>query len=477
MEDDNEFFETLLAHIEERRIIPIVGPDLLTLPHRGRVVPLYHAVAAQVLEYYGRTGVSPGEAPAGSQTVVLRPGRELNDAVASVLDDRRRDPYSLVPRALASVLKDGREAMMPPLRALASIDDFSLYVTTTLDDLLATAIDEVRHGGAEKTRRILHVPNLPTDEFRDITDGDLASSQFTAVLSLFGRARNAQLYAAHDEDMLEYVHNLQTRESNVPERFVAKLRSLDLLFVGCSLPEWLGRFFLRLSSVDRLGDDRRPKREFLVGDIAADAGDGLVVFLERFSRQTNILRSNPQQFVTELARRWRERHPVAGGIPPATASPTARSTQDAVFISYTRSDFAAARRLRSDLQSVGIDAVWFDHEALKPGDDWSRHIATAIKSCYLFLPLISSNTESRHEGYFREEWKQAEERLRQIEGRTFIVPIVIDAGYTCNAAVYRLVPEAFPRKHFGHAPGGQMNEALRQHLIDLIRECRLSSVA
>jgi hypothetical protein len=392
-----------------------------------------------------------------------------------VLDDRRRDPYSLIPRALAAVVKELPADALQPLRQLASIEAFSLYVTTTLDDLLARAIDEVRHGSAAKTRQILHVPNLPTDEFRDITDVDLASAQFTAVLSLFGKARNAQLYAAHDEDILEYVHNLQTRGSNVPERFVAKLRSSDLLVIGCHLPEWLSRFFLRLSSETRLGDDRRPKREFVVAD-EGNTTDGLVVFLERFSRRSNVFRYNPQRFVAELARRWRERRPLeAAGI--QTPAVQTGAAADTVFISYTRGDFTAAQNLRAELQKIGIDAVWFDHTALRPGDDWSKHIASAIKRCYLFLPLISMQTEKRDEGYFREEWKQAEVRVRQIEGRTFIVPIVIDPGYTGNASAYKLIPDAFPRAHFGHAPDGVMTDALREQLIVLIREYRLTKVA
>jgi len=476
MQDESEYFETLIAHIEERRVIPVIGPDLLVVPYRGGTAPLYQVIASRFLEHYGRKSAAAGEANDDPEAVVLRPGRELNDAVSSVLDDRGRDPYSIVPRAMAAVLKDTLDVALQPLRDLAAVEAFSLFITTTIDDLLVLAIDEVRHGGAAKTRQILHVPNLPTDEFRDITEADLASAQFTAVLNLFGRARNAQLYAIHDEDTLEYVHNLQTRGSNVPERFVGKLRTSDLLFIGCSLPDWLSRFFLRLSSQNRLGDDRRAKREFLVGDVV-DTADGLIVFLERFSRGTSVFRCDPQRFVAELARRWRERHPPERSDVKATPAVRASAAEDTVFISYARGDFAAAQRLRDELQRIGIDAVWFDHAALKPGDDWSRQVATAIKRSHLFLPLISALTESRDEGYFREEWKQAEERVRQIEGRTFIVPIVIDAAYAGDAGAYRLVPDAFPRRHFGHAPDGHMSEALREHLTALIREYRLMNVA
>ena len=471
--DRQEFFETLLDHIEERRMIPVIGPDLLTVEQGGHRVPLYRAVASRFLQFYDRAAAD-GEPASDPRAVVLRPGRELNDAVCAVLDDRR-DPYSVLPRALNAVLKEAGDGVLAPLQDLASIGAFSLYVTTTLDDLLVRAIDRARHGGLEKTRRVLHVPNLPTDEFRDLTDADLSSAQFTAVLYLFGRARNAQLYALHDEDTLEYVHNLQTRGSNVPERFIARLRASDLLLIGCSLPDWLSRFFLRLSSSERLSD-RRPRREFLVGDMASGP-EGLVVFLERFSRQTDVLRCEPQAFVADLAAAWRARHPAAPAIGPGAAPRRPAAAEDTVFISYSRTDFAAAERLRQELQAIGIDAVWFDHAALRPGDEWSATIASAIRRSYLFLPLVSAETERRHEGYFREEWRQAAERARQIEGRAFIVPVVIDADYAGDAGVYRLVPEAFRARQFGHAPQGRLSGPLRDHLVALIREYRLTQVA
>lgn len=468
----DDYFDALLPHIEEGRVIPVVGPDVVTVTHDGRSVPLVQAVAEEVLRHYGKKGIAAGQPPAGADEVPLRPAHALNDAVCAVYDDRRRDPYSTVQRAFNDVVRANHAAALQPLLELASIDAFSLFVSVTVDDLLARAIDQVRHGGAAKTRQILHVPNLPTDEFRDISEADLASSQFTAVLYLFGRARNAQLYAIHDEDTLEYIHNLQTRGSNVPERFVGKLRTQDLLLIGCCFPDWLGRFFLRLSNANRLGDDRRPKCEFIVGESGAEP-DGLTVFLERFSRRTSVYRGSPQHFVSELARRWRERHPPAAAARPQPAPAAAPAGEDTFFISYTRADFAAARRLRDELKAIGIDSVWFDHAALAAGHDWAREIAAAIRRCYVFLPLISAATQGRDKGYFREEWTQACELARRVEGRAFIVPIVIDADYAGDAAAYSRVPEPFTRFQFGHAPGGSPSAALRERLVALIRECRL----
>jgi len=58
----------------------------------------------------------------------------------------------------------------------------------------------------------------------------------------------------------------------------------------------------------------------------------------------------------------------------------------------------------------------------------------------LFVPLISANTQARQEGYFRLEWKLAEDRSHLMaKGKPFIVPVSIDATTERGA----LVPDAF----------------------------------
>jgi hypothetical protein len=154
------------------------------------------------------------------------------------------------------------------------------------------------------------------------------------------------------------------------------------------------------------------------------------------------------------------------------ADPVRPRTEDTFFISYSRTDLAAARQLFDGLQGIGADVAWFDKSKLKPGDDWEQKIRNAINGCYLFLPLISANTETRKEGFFREEWTLASERVRRIEGRKFIVPVVVDRDYDGNASRFQLVPERFLTTHFGHAPEGNLSDELRSELTRLIRERR-----
>ena len=75
---------------------------------------------------------------------------------------------------------------------------------------------------------------------------------------------------------------------------------------------------------------------------------------------------------------------------------------NAVFLSYASQDAGPASRICDALRAVGIE-VWFDQSELRGGDAWDATIRRQIKSCALFVPIISNNTHSRGEGYFRLE--------------------------------------------------------------------------
>ncbi len=71
--------------------------------------------------------------------------------------------------------------------------------------------------------------------------------------------------------------------------------------------------------------------------------------------------------------------------------------------------------------------VWFDRDELVGGDAWDQKIRRQIKTCALFIPLISANTNARAEGYFRLEWKLAVDRSHLMaDDAPFLLPVVID---------------------------------------------------
>ncbi len=99
-----------------------------------------------------------------------------------------------------------------------------------------------------------------------------------------------------------------------------------------------------------------------------------------------------------------------------------------IFLSYSAEDAGAARRISTALRAAGLD-VWFDQNELRGGDAWDASIRKQIKECALFVPIISSSTEARGEGYFRLEWRLAVERsYLMADDQAFFMPVVIDAN-------------------------------------------------
>src|SRR5688572_31974925 len=102
------------------------------------------------------------------------------------------------------------------------------------------------------------------------------------------------------------------------------------------------------------------------------------------------------------------------------------SANKAVFLSYASQDAEAARKICESLRASGVE-VWFDQSELRGGDAWDAKIRKQIRDCALFVPVISANTQTRLEGYFRLEWKLAEDRSHLMaRGKPFIVPVTID---------------------------------------------------
>jgi len=136
----------------------------------------------------------------------------------------------------------------------------------------------------------------------------------------------------------------------------------------------------------------------------------------------------------------------------------------AVFLSYASQDAEAAQQLCNALRAAGVE-VWFDQSELRGGDAWDALIRRQIKGCYLFMPIISANTQSREEGYFRREWNLAVARtLDMAEGRAFLLPIIIDGTSESQA----MVPEKFREVQWTRLPAGANTDAFVDHVRRLL---------
>ena len=69
----------------------------------------------------------------------------------------------------------------------------------------------------------------------------------------------------------------------------------------------------------------------------------------------------------------------------------------AIFLSYASEDADAAQRIADALKAAGIE-IWFDKSELRGGEAWDRKIREQIRTCALFIPVMSANTHARIEG-------------------------------------------------------------------------------
>ncbi|MBI2813051.1 MAG: TIR domain-containing protein [Opitutae bacterium] len=123
----------------------------------------------------------------------------------------------------------------------------------------------------------------------------------------------------------------------------------------------------------------------------------------------------------------------------------------AVFLSYASQDAEAAKRIADALRAAGVE-VWFDQSELVGGDAWDQKIRRQIKECALLVPIISANTQARTEGYFRLEWRLADQRTHLMaKGRPFLLPVVIDDTRDADAQV----PDSFTEVQWTRLPGGE----------------------
>lgn len=452
---DNLFWDQLLQLIAEERVVPVVGRDLLIVRYKGREERLYPLVAKRLAEYLQVAG---GELPVGGEiyTVVCR---------YLELGNRIEDVYA----ALKIVMPDTDELSIPePLAKLAAIHPFKLFVTTTFDPLLVRAINQARFDGVSKTRVLSYTPNAVED-----LPGPVGTLDRPTVYYLFGRLSAIPAYAVTEEDILEFLHSLQSA-SHHPHLLLDELNRANLLILGCGFEDWLARFFMRATKRQRLmgatgGTD-------YVADAQINNDASLVLFLRRFSTRTKIYEGGGGlQFIDELHRRWTARYPQGSpdeGVGFGTFSPAEALIPGIVFLSYASEDRSAAAKIKDALEAVGVD-VFFDKDDLRAGDDFEAKLRRAISESSLFLPVISQNTLTRRRRFFRIEWNQAlEEALKVAPSERYIIPVVIDATPPTEPGV----PERFRKLHWEALPDGQVIPKFVNMIKDLYRKYQKSVV-
>jgi len=167
------FWDQLLQFIEEGRVVPVIGQDLLRVPVEGATdgttMLLSVWLAERLAEYLEVPGEDlPERGPLNEvASRFLAQGGELEDiypAIKSIVPPKDRFP---IPEALLK---------------LARIRPFKLFVTTTFGPMLEMALNEVRFGGQPRTRVFAYSPSSVQD-----LDQPLDAMDRPVVFHIFGR--------------------------------------------------------------------------------------------------------------------------------------------------------------------------------------------------------------------------------------------------------------------------------------------------
>jgi len=447
---DRFHWSVLISAIEEGRVVPVIGPELLLIEHEGKMVGLYDLLAARLAEELA------------IDTQSLRPGFGLDDVALSYFEGRGQ--RSVLYATLHSIAKDPALPVPAPLRELAGIEGFHLYVSTTFDGMMARALRDVGRPVSSRDYSLRSkVEDLPSPVER--LDEPL-------VFRLFGGSSTLSDYVVTDEDLVEFLVALQSPDRR-PQLLFDALRDCNLLVLGCSFPNWLSRFFVRVISNMRLLD-RRDTLETIADDRTAE-DQNLVLFL-RHCNVSVFQDGGTLAFLDELCRRWRALHPEpteeesgdAAFEPVIATSPSHIAPGGAIFLSYASEDRAMVLTLKEHLEAAGLE-VWFDQRRLEAGDVYEHKIRRNIASCSFFFPCISRTSASRVEGYYRKEWYWAIERSRRFEpSYPFIQPIVLDdTPYGASG-----IPGEFSNRHWQVFPGGVPSREFLDLTVTRVRELR-----
>jgi hypothetical protein len=418
-------WDELLDFISDRQLTPILGKEIYKFRENDILIPVDEYLSRQILE---------------SNHVSDKPDLTLTKAVNYLIIEKKIKSMDIIRKLKSRVKEINFE--FPLLTRFLGITELNYYINTAVyNNVLEHKLAEVRNQTATSINFSINEP------FSDCDDLERLKEPF--VFNVFGSLLNTVDPALSEEDMLEYTGYFKEKMKNATN-IVNALKNKNLLFIGCSFPDWMVRFILRLLSNEAMRD-WGTKRTIIVVNDNSELRKMQYDFLKNYDVVT--YEKNTIDFVEELSRQWKQRNPLA-------------IKNKLIFLSYTIKDKEAVENLKKAIEGINNVTCWYDNHEIIPGDDFKTEIAKNIKSADLFIPLISANSLMNKDGYVQLEWLTADNvnTFRKIDGNTgkYLMPVVIDDTnpYDNN------VPKYFSELSIGKVPKGNPG----QEFINNIRE-------
>ena len=411
-------WDELLDFITEKKLTPVLGKEMYTFKDGDKLAPLDNYISQKILELHKVPGV---------------PVTSLPEAVNYLEIEKKIKSMDII-RKLKSIVKD-INFELPVLSQLLNITDLNYFINTAVyNSVLENKVFETRRQKANSINFSINEP------FPDCPDIDKLTEPF--IFNVFGSLLNTVDPALSEEDMLEYTGYFKEKMSGATN-IVSALKNKNLLFLGCTFPDWMIRFALRLLSNEPL-HEWGSKRTIIVINDPSQLRDEQNQFLKNYDAVS--YEGSTSDFVNELNSQWKKRNPNTGKT-------------KSIFLSYTRADMAAVESMKKGIEQIGNINCWYDKRELEPGDDWREKIVVNIRRADLFIPLISANSLEHEDGYVQKEWLQGtnEYVFRNADKKAdkYLIPVIIDD----SKAYGEKIAKHFDSKiNFTKVPQGNPNQ-------------------
>ena len=421
-------WEDLVDNISEGDLIPIIGNELFKFKKDNRLVLLDDFISQKLLEENNLNFVE---------------GISLAATVA-YLEKEKNLSINKIIRRLKEIV-DEIDFDFPLLEPLLKIKPILFYTHTTLySSLLVKEIEKY------KKKEVELIDFSIRSKFNDCKDIEKLTAPL--VFNVFGSFRSPDP-ALREEEMLEFTTSFKERMMDNANNILDALKNKTLLFLGCSYPDWLIRFFLRVLSNERVNDWLNRRSKIIVVNDQPNDWQKQYEFFKSFKAIT--YNGDTSDFINELQLNWKK-------VNHETVKPKM------VFLSYTQQDTPAVENLKNAISAIENVTCWYDKEKLFGGDNFEYNIISNIREADLFIPLLSENSLMHVDKYVQDEWAKADaiSKIRELDGvkEKYLLPIVIDNSDLNN----NIVKKYYAQLSIEKVPGGKANEAFINRLKNIL---------
>ncbi len=433
--------KNILRELKAGRLVIVIGNDLSLVRLKKKDIAKYNdllSIMASAIEDDDCIKININEYLAyviwNEYEPLKKPPTPYNlNNVVEVLIGDRIAKVDEIKDQIMDIVNDfsPEQIVLDPFKKLAKIRNIKTILSVNFDNFLELAFE------AEdiKVNPSINFSIQDNNQLDGKIDRD---KSLASIFNLMGNVEDSD-FAITEEMQLEYLYRLllgkAVDKGGDTKALFDSVKNKPILFLGCSLPNWFMRFFIRIISEDRFKFGRS---KFVASDRTSQDID-LSTFLNfndtnvipigssvLKTQNAEILYKNSIEFIDKL---FEESEKIA-----SIKTNNEVLYKEKIFLSYSWGDKPLIKKMKNEFEKCGVE-LFFDDDDLRNGENFDETISEYINKCDYILPLISNNSINRKDSYvYEKEWTQAihvekfkkSNKLFKEGQQTYIRPYIID---------------------------------------------------